>query len=463
VAASDQPELRLKSIRVRLWRLLLQAFGLVVALTGVLLLLIAVSLTTLITAEPSFFRPGLVDVLEAYYLAQGSWDGVEQLPSTTGVPRPFDSDNLRWQDVVLVDSTGDVLLDHGRADTPQVGTPYIDDPANIHFDILVEGRNAGTLYLDRNTPGLSLRLSAGFLMWTSFLSFFPAVLTLIIALLLARRFISPLADVMAVAQTVAAGDLSARVQARGPDDLRALIESFNHMAAALEQDDRERRDMLADIAHELRTPLTVIRGRLEGIVEGVYSPDEAHIIPVLEEVYLLERLVEDLRLLTLAETRQLPLDLMPVSLDDAAYRAVQLLEAEALDKDITISLQTGPATPPVLADPQRVGQVIHNLLSNALRYVPAHGKVLVTIEAKVAGVECKVSDSGPGVPEAELPHIFDRFWRYDKSRTRSAGGAGLGLAIARQLVEAQGGNMQATNQPEGGLAVSFILPQAAQQ
>jgi signal transduction histidine kinase len=229
------------------------------------------------------------------------------------------------------------------------------------------------------------------------------------------------------------------------------------MAGALERNDRERRDLLADIAHELRTPLTVIRGKLEGIVDGVYPADESHVAPVLEETYVLEKLVEDLRLLTLAEMRQLHFDHEAVDLNDLAGRAADLFSAEAAEKSVTIGLDTEPSLPTVTADPQRVAQVIGNLLSNALRYVPEGGRITITTRRISEGVELAISDNGPGVPESDLPKLFDRFWRGEKSRSRAAGGAGLGLAIARQLIEAQGGRITASNDPEGGLRVAFVL------
>lgn len=448
-----------RHIRRRLFGLLLQAFGLVVLLVTLLVLAIVILALGIVNQNTNTFRPTLADVLEAYYAGNGSWDGVSVLPTT--IERDWEGD-LRWRDAVLLDSSGVVLMDRGLTDTERVGQPYPEDGSRFQIQLEVEGEPAGTLVIEQDAEILEpLRISTSLLLWIALISFFPGILTAIMALFLARRVVMPLAEVMGAAHAVAAGDLSARIDAKGPDDLRDLIESFNRMASALQRSDRERRDMLADIAHELRTPLTVIRGRLEGIVEGIYKPDVAHFIPVLEEVYLLERLVEDLRLLTLAETRQLHLDLMPVSLIDVAQRAGSLFEAEALEKDIQINFELDPAVPPVMADPQRVGQVVHNLLSNALRYVPAHGQVTVSAQRIADGVEFIVSDNGSGIPESDLARIFDRFWRSDKSRTRSAGGAGLGLAIARQLIEAQGGSILASNRPEGGLAVGFILPSAA--
>jgi signal transduction histidine kinase len=193
------------------------------------------------------------------------------------------------------------------------------------------------------------------------------------------------------------------------------------------------------------------------MVDGVYPADEAHVAPVLEETYVLERLVEDLRLLTLAETRQLHFEREPVDLGDLAERAADLFGAEAAEKGITITVRVEPDLAAVNADPQRVGQVIGNLLSNALRYVPERGQVEVAVQRSNGSVELAVSDNGPGVAESDLPHLFDRFWRSDKSRARSEGGAGLGLAIAKQLVEAQAGTITASNVPGGGLRVVFRL------
>jgi signal transduction histidine kinase len=232
------------------------------------------------------------------------------------------------------------------------------------------------------------------------------------------------------------------------------------MAASLEQSDNERRNMLADIAHELRTPLTVMRGRLEGIVDGIYPANAEQISPALEETYLLERLVEDLRLLTLAETRQLHFEQREVDLGAVAAHVFDLFQAEAEDKQIKLSFQH-PAEPAVASlDPQRIEQVLGNLVSNALRYTPEGGQVDLTVEKTAGKAILIVSDDGPGVPAEALSSIFQRFWRGEKSRSRASGGAGLGLAIARQLVEAQGGEIQAENRPEGGLKISIQFPLA---
>ena len=226
----------------------------------------------------------------------------------------------------------------------------------------------------------------------------------------------------------------------------------------MELSDEQRRALLADVAHELRTPLTIIRGRLEGVLDGVYAADEDSVAPVLEEVYVLERLVDDLQLLTLADSGQLHFDRKRLDLANVAQRTVGLFEAEAADRNISLILDMKPDLPAVLADEQRVGQVLGNLVGNALRYINPNGQVKISAGSSGAQVEIAVSDTGPGLSEADLPHLFDRFWRGEKSRARASGGAGLGLAIARQLVEAQGGRIWASNEPAGGLRVAFTLP-----
>jgi signal transduction histidine kinase len=212
--------------------------------------------------------------------------------------------------------------------------------------------------------------------------------------------------------------------------------------------------MLADIAHELRTPLTIMRGRLEGIVDGIYPANADHITPALEETYLLERLVEDLRLLTLAESRQLHFEHSDVNLNDLTNHVIAMFQAEAEDKQISLSAQLPDKATIITADHQRTEQVVGNLVANAIRYTPEGGRVWIKVEEASGSVILSVNDNGPGVAADDLSRIFNRFWREEKSRSRASGGAGLGLAIARQLVEAQGGQISASNLPEGGLQVS---------
>jgi signal transduction histidine kinase len=444
------------SIRRRLLLLLMRAFGVIVVLTVVLLLVVFAAF-----ARTETWRPG-VDLtvgmpLQAYYLGHGSWGGVEAVRQTAARTRLADVTH-EWDSIIVLDAAGRIVLDNRLAGPARIGQVYVPQPNDLLSPLLANGETVGRLVITGGAQWESLRFLVQLLFPLIIISIFTGGLTLLIAMLLMRRVANPLADVIGAAQLVAAGDLTARVEVRGPGDLRGLSESFNHMADALERGDHARRALLADVAHELRTPLTVIRGRLEGIVDGIYAADEAHVAPVLEETYTLERLVEDLRQLTLAEARQLPFERNPVDLGEMAARAVDLFSAEATEVGLTLTVQVAPSLPWVLADPQRVGQIIGNLLSNALRYTSAGGQVTVNVEPVAGGVRIVVADTGEGIAPEDLPHVFDRFYRGEKSRARASGGAGLGLAIARAWVQAMGGDIGVNSQLGRGTSFWFTLP-----
>lgn len=435
-----------RSIQTRLFLLLLRAFIAVVLLT----LAIVFAVTTYFLSAPSRFnrpeRIPLVSRLETFYLARGSWDGVQII-----VPIGEGRD---WENAILIDPNGNILVDRGNTDTELIGSVYTPVEGSRIVPLFVNRQRVGTLALSDTYVPRQVNSALDLLFPVALISVFLAVLTILIGILLLRRMVNPLAQVVAAARAVAGGDLSTRVSVSGPDDLRALSDSFNHMAAALERNNNERRDMLADIAHELRTPLTIMRGRLEGIVDGIYPANTEHITPALEETYLLERLVEDLRLLTLAESRQLHFEQNNVSLNDLSRHVIAMFRAEAEEKQIQLTAQLPETDATITADHQRTEQVVGNLVANAIRYTPEGGKVWITVEEAEGRVALSVSDNGPGIPPEDLPRIFNRFWRAEKSRSRASGGAGLGLAIARQLVEAQGGQISASNLPGGGLRVS---------
>jgi signal transduction histidine kinase len=299
-----------------------------------------------------------------------------------------------------------------------------------------------------------------------------AVLLLLLALrrvghLASHRLIDPLSATMKAAGALAEGDLSARVPVQGSPEFRHLALSFNRMAEALETADRQRRELLADVAHELRTPLTVIQGNLEGLRDGVYLATPEQIDLVLDETQKLSRLVDDLRLLTLADAGQLPLDLQDVEVHQLLADLRDAFAPQAAEAGVTLQVEAPHQTlRPLHADPQRVGQVLGNLLTNALRHTPSGGQV--TLGAAPIGaterpeaVEIWVADTGEGVLPEDLPHIFDRFWRGDRARARGeAVGSGLGLAIARSLVQLHGGRIWAESEgvPGKGTTVSFVLP-----
>jgi len=448
----------IRSIRRRLLLLLLRAFGIVVFLTVLLVLIVAAGVAARNTGADPFYRAPTAVILETYYLGHGSWQGVEAVlqERTNNSIRALRPD---WQRAILLDAQGRVVLDHGSADSPLVGssfTPQVDD---ISIPLMINNVPVGTLVMDRGTLARPVQFILGLIGPTAIISVLLGILTLVIGLLLMRRMINPLSEVIAAAQAVSQGDLTARVPVHAQkDDLSALSVHFNRMANELERSDKQRRNLLADIAHELRTPITILRGRLEGILDGVYPPDEANIAPALEETYLLERLVEDLRLLALAEANQLRYEMKPIRLNELAETILGLFTAQADEKEIKLLLEAETDIPEVMVDPQRFQQVIGNLIENALRYTPEGSTIDLNIKKVDQNIELSVADEGQGIPEEELKHIFDRFWRGEKSRARSTGGAGLGLSIARQLVEAHGGRIWARNRLPRGFEVIISLP-----
>lgn len=279
--------------------------------------------------------------------------------------------------------------------------------------------------------------------------------------LTARRFTEPLNETMKAADALAGGDLSARVSVAGSSpEFRRFTYSFNRMAAALETADRQRRELLADVAHELRTPLTIIQGNLEGLRDGVYRATPEHLDLVLDEAQKLGRLVDDLRLLTLAEAGQLPLDVRQLDGRQLLTDVREAFASQAHEAQIGLAVDVAGPLPPLLADPQRIGQVLGNLLANALRHTPAGGQITLGAEPSPEGDALRlwVADTGVGIAVEDLPRIFDRFWRGDPARSHEAGaGSGLGLAIAKSLVEAHGGRIWAESTLGQGTTVSFVL------
>ncbi|WP_322510483.1 sensor histidine kinase, partial [Chloroflexus sp.] len=377
--------------------------------------------------------------LASYYQQTGSWRGVERQLG----PLPQGFGDIEGT-VSLLDASGRVVAGRRR--------PFMvrGNEAVRRIPITVDGQQVGTLVISvvdtdeafpvgsfNRRPLLLGMLGAGAGLMAILLG---------MAAFFSRRISAPLRQISAAAHAIADGDHSSRVQPANVRELAELAESFNRMAAALQQADQQRRQLTADIAHELRTPLSIIKGRLEGIQDGVYEADAEQIETLLAEVALLERLINDLHLLALADAGQLPLYREIVAPVMLVNEAVRSFAQSAAERDIRLTASTADDLPDIEVDPQRIAQVLGNLISNALRHTPAGGMVSVTVAAEPNGVIFRVSDTGPGIAPADLPHIFDRFYRADRARTRSSGGAGLGLAIARRLVEAHGGQIWAESE-----------------
>lgn len=290
--------------------------------------------------------------------------------------------------------------------------------------------------------------------WSA-LSIFLIVLGLFLVLRSLLFLAAPVGDLMQAVGHVADGDYSARARIRGPRDVQALARAFNAMAERLQNSDEQRRNLLADVTHELRTPLTVIQGNLEGLIDGVYPRDDAHLVPILEETRVLSRLIDDLRTLALAESGQLKLAKESTDLGVLISETVIFFQPRA--EAAQIALKTD-AAPDVIAevDPARIREVLENVIANAIRYTPAGGTVQVRSCAEDDSVKkavITVADSGSGISREDMPHIFDRFYRSPDSR-----GTGLGLAIAKNLVAAHGGEISAESEVGKGTTIRISLP-----
>ena len=268
-----------------------------------------------------------------------------------------------------------------------------------------------------------------------------------------RRIGAPLSEIVAAAHRVGDGDLSVRLDEQGAPWLRSVARAFNTMTTGLERQQRERRALMADIAHELRTPLSVIRGRVEGMLDGVYPRDEQQVRQVLEETRTLGRLIEDLRTSANAESGALALRKEAADIDVLVEDVAARFRLEADARRIRIEVALTPPLPPIDVDPDRIREVIGNLLSNALRHSPEGGVVTMACTHHTGVVVLRVMDEGPGIPPADLPRVFERFYRGPGSA-----GSGLGLAIAKSLVLAHGGAIEARNRQGGGAEVVVTLP-----
>lgn len=283
------------------------------------------------------------------------------------------------------------------------------------------------------------------------------VLAVILGFVLVARGVRsaarPVGDLIEAAGRIEEGDLAARVPERGPREVRALARAFNAMSERLEATEAERRRLFADVSHELRTPLTVIQGNLEGMLDEVYPSDAEHLTLVLDETRLMERLIEDLRLLSLATSGALQLEREPTDLAALLRDVVAGFRAQADADHISLTVATDPQLPMLQVDPARIRAVAGNLVANALRYTPSSGTVSVAAAMDGPKASVTIADTGRGMAREELERVFDRF-----SHSPDSPGSGLGLAIARALVEAHGGEITATSEPERGTKIRFTLP-----
>ena len=293
------------------------------------------------------------------------------------------------------------------------------------------------------------------LLWTGVAAAIGGILLIAFA---SRRILAPLQTLGGAAQRLGEGDLGQRVPASGPSEIRNLGNTFNTMAENLEAAEQQRRNLTADVAHELRTPLSNIQGYLDAVNDGLLQPDEATMGTLRQQTAHLVTLVEDLRLLALAEAGSLVLHTQPEALQPLLEESVEAFRPRAEAKSIGLTLDAAEGLPEVELDRTRISQVVGNLLENAIVNTPEGGAVAVGAAHEGEAVAVSVSDTGPGIGAEDLERVFDRFYRVDPSRARATGGAGLGLTIARQLVEAHGGSIRVESEVGQGATFTFFLP-----
>ncbi len=402
----------------------------------------------------------LLKELEAYYQDHGNWEGVQVILPGSGQRGQSGQGQgaVGGRNTLLADRSGEII----------VGPP---DSQGIKLS-LVERSSAFPIEVGNEVVGYLAPIGSGFsnpetqlfedlrrAFWVA--SLIASAVALLLGVLFVKGLLRPVNELTDAARALAGGELSRRVEIRTNDEVGELSMAFNQMAENMETSEDRRREMTADIAHELRNPLAVIKARLEAIIDGVHPLEVGSIEPILEQSELLNRLVEDLRTLALADAGQLSLERSRTDLRLLVQKIVETYRPEA--QTIGISLITDILPEPSIygmVDTARVEQILGNLIMNALRYTPEGGDVTLRLrhDLQRSKVVLEVIDSGEGIPAPDLERVFERLYRVDPSRSRQAGGSGLGLAITRKLVEAHDGSIHAQNRSDGGAIFRIELP-----
>ena len=460
--------------RLRLQLILAFTLVVLVAVGAIAILIIQTTNTQFrqyVTNSSMQATGGGLEKLIAYYEQQGNWDGVESLlgqgvffsgpgdkflPRTSGhTPKP-----MGRLDVLLADADGRIVHDSAAE---MAGKKLSPSERSKALPVTgTDGDLIGYLLLSMPREWTMIgRLEQQFLSGMRTILIAGAALAVVLGAVmgafLSQRLTAPLQKLAAAARAVAGGDLDHKVEVEGSTEIVEVGKAFNEMTTALSESERQRQNMVADVAHELRTPLSVVQGNLRAILDDVYELDKSEISRLYDETRLLSRLIDDLRELALADAGQLRMTQRPTDLAPVIRESVGNLSLGAEAREVSLSASLPSDLPAVQADPDRVAQVLRNLLANALLYTPAGGTVTVHATPANGMVEVAVADTGVGIDPEDLQHIFERFWRADPARVRM-GNTGLGLSIAQSLIEAQGGRIWAESAPGQGSTFRFTLP-----
>ena len=413
-------------------------------------------------------NPEQIARLERYYAQNGTWEGAETALSGGGSGGRGQGQGAgasganagRGAAFLIADVDGTVIA---GTDGITSGTRLSEAALAVAQPLTVDGVQVG--WLSRQTPG-EMALGAAevaFLeeanRWLTIAAVGATVVALVIGSALAWTVAKPLRELTFAVRDLSIGQLGRQVQVRGTVEVDALAAEFNTMSQALAEAETLRQRMAADVAHELRTPVSVLRGHLEAMLDGVYPLDSAHVAVAHDQTIHLARLVEDLRVLTLAEAKRLPLERGRIDPAALTRGVVEAFEPLALDGEIRLTSDLAAELPAVSADLTRIRQVLSNLLTNALRHTPAGGQIAVTVAAAPNGVRFSVRNSGAGLTSFDAARVFQPFWRADAARERDSGGSGLGLAISREIIRLHGGTMEVESGDQS-VTFAFTLPRA---
>jgi signal transduction histidine kinase len=391
--------------------------------------------------------------LTSYYYRFGSWEGLSELlnPQLQELP-PLE------QPLIIADASGLVFI---SSDPKLLGRKLSERDLAAGVPIRVGAERVGTLIMaipaGTFTPleqefSQSIRDS---ILWAGGIAL---VIALGLGILLVRRLARPLAALRLAAEQISQGRLEPRVHITSNDELGRLGETFNQMAESLQRSEKLRRQLILDIAHELRNPLMIQQSHLELLLDNVVPPTPQQLQTIYEQNLLLGRLVRDLQLLALADAGELQILRTPTPMRELLQGIVAQVQPTMAEKSLRLEAEIADDLPTLAVDRQRIEQVLLNILDNACRYTPPGGTIRLSARREGSVVHVSVLDQGPGIAPEDLPHIFERFYRGDKSRARSSGGTGLGLAIAKALIEAHGGSIWAENAPTGGARFHFTVP-----
>ncbi|MBC9785172.1 HAMP domain-containing protein [Heliobacterium chlorum] len=500
-------------------KLLLGSFLIILTLSGVYLTLSMIATNTIFDRYETMVQKQVADQIQnslaEYYLNNGeSWNGVDQYILPLMSQHPQRDRRFMRITMVLLDEHNVPIAAWPRGSQEHWQDIDLQEKGTI-TPILVEEREVGGLWMPYHNPtgieGIRAKVTSS-LVDTFLVSILISSITaIIVTYLLARRLTKPLLQLAAAAQEIKKRRFDLRIPLSSQDEVGTVVKAFNEMSEALQRGEQVRTNLVADVAHELRTPLTVIQGQLESIQQGVLPAAVETVLPIHDEVIRLNRLVDELRQLTLAEAGKLPLRLLPTDAKALLQRVVEIFSVESELRNIQLKMSCREESLFITVDPDRLTQIIVNIVGNALNYSPSGGTIHIgllkaslpeeidgesvlsfinmhlngereaefaqnyrlpeavtskraaslsskSIPSETEGILVYVADEGPGIAPEHLPHVFERFFRCDPSRGRETGGSGLGLAIAREYVLAHGGRIVAVNRRDKGSCFAFFLP-----